>query len=59
MLNSITSTVRNDWTKDEISSIYNMPFMELIYRAATVHRMHFNPLEVGLQLPDSISFPLL
>ena len=28
----------NDWSEEEISSIYNTPLMELIYRAATVHR---------------------
>ena len=30
--------VRNDWTKKEISEIYHAPLMDLIYRAATVHR---------------------
>lgn len=35
-----------DWTKEEISAIYNMPMLELLYRAATVHRMFFNPREV-------------
>lgn len=41
-----TSVVRNDWTKDEIKAIYEMPMMELVYRAATVHRQFFNPNEV-------------
>lgn len=40
------SYVRKDWTKEEISEIYNMPFMDLVYRAATVHRNHHNPQEV-------------
>lgn len=30
--------IRNNWTKEEIAEIYNTPLMELIYRAATVHR---------------------
>ncbi len=30
--------IRNDWTLEEIQEIYNMPFLELVYRAATVHR---------------------
>lgn len=34
---------RNDWTKEEILTIYNKPFMELLYEAAQVHRMHHNP----------------
>ena len=38
--------ITQDWTKEEISAIYNMPMLELLYRAATVHRMFFNPREV-------------
>ena len=30
--------IRNNWTKAEISEIYNTPLLELIYKAATVHR---------------------
>jgi biotin synthase len=30
--------IRNDWTLEEIQEIYNMPLLELVYRAATVHR---------------------
>lgn len=32
--------IRNDWTRDEISEIYNSPLLDLIYRAATVHRSY-------------------
>ena len=38
--------VRNDWTKAEIQQIYDLPFLDLVYRAAAVHRTYFNPLEV-------------
>lgn len=40
------SEIRYDWTKEEISEIYNMPFMDLVYRAASVHRNHHNAQEV-------------
>lgn len=30
--------LRNNWTREEIAEIYNSPVLELIYRAATVHR---------------------
>jgi biotin synthase len=30
--------IRNNWTREEIKEIYDMPVMDLIYRAATVHR---------------------
>jgi biotin synthase len=38
--------LRTDWTKEEISDIYHTPLMELIYRAATVHREHQKTGEV-------------
>src|SRR3954462_3922792 len=38
--------IRNNWTKSEISEIYNSPILELIFRAGTVHRMHHDPSEV-------------
>lgn len=40
------SDIRYNWTKEEISEIYNMPFMDLVYKAATIHRNHHNPQEV-------------
>jgi biotin synthase len=32
------TSIRNNWSREEISEIYNTPVLELIYRAATVHR---------------------
>ncbi len=29
---------RNNWTKSEVEAIYNMPILDLIYKAASVHR---------------------
>jgi biotin synthase len=40
------SEVRYNWTKEEIRAIYDKPFMELVYEAATMHRKNHNPLEV-------------
>ena len=31
---------RNNWTKEEIIAVYNMPLMDLLYDAATIHRQH-------------------
>ncbi len=42
----ITTTIRHDWTHDEIAGIYNLPLLELVYRAATVHRQFHDPSEV-------------
>ncbi|MCS7004565.1 MAG: biotin synthase BioB [Cytophagales bacterium] len=41
-----TITVRNNWTIGEVSDIYHLPVLELIYRAATVHRAFHDPQEV-------------
>lgn len=31
---------RTDWTREEISALFDMPFMDLLYEAQTVHRAH-------------------
>ncbi len=38
--------LRTDWTRAEIADIYNSPVLDLMYRAATVHRQHHDPQEV-------------
>ena len=38
--------LRNNWTVEEISEIYNTPLLELIYKAATVHRQYNDTGEV-------------
>ena len=37
----MNTIIRNDWTIKEINDIYNTPVLELIYKAATVHK-HYN-----------------
>ena len=32
--------LRNDWTTEEINAIYHTPLLELVFRAAQVHREH-------------------
>ncbi len=39
---------RNNWTIAEVKAIYNTPLLELVYRAATVHRQHNNTGEVQI-----------
>lgn len=38
--------IRNNWMKEEIHDIYNLPLLELVYRAASVHRQYNNTAEV-------------
>jgi len=40
------NNLRTNWTKKEITDIYHSPLLELIYRAATVHRNHHETGEV-------------
>jgi len=37
---------RSDWTAAEIAALFALPFSELMFRAATVHRAHFDPTQV-------------
>jgi biotin synthase len=40
------TAIRTDWTREEISEIYNRPILNLIYEGATVHREFHDPQEV-------------
>lgn len=38
--------VRHDWDRKELHALFALPFPELLHRAASVHRAHFDPAEV-------------
>ncbi|MDB9447398.1 biotin synthase BioB [Anabaena sp. CS-542/02] len=38
--------IRYNWQKAEIQAIYNQPFLELIYQAASVHRQYHDPRKI-------------
>jgi biotin synthase len=40
------TSIRNTWTREEITAIYNTPVLELMYQAASVHREFHDPQEV-------------
>lgn len=40
--------VRHDWTRDEAQAIHDLPLNDLLFRAAAVHRRHFDPNKVQL-----------
>ncbi len=48
------SETKHNWTKEEILEIYNKPLMELLYQAATVHRLHHDPNTVQVSTLVSI-----
>jgi len=46
--------VRNDWTREEVRALFALPFPELVFEAARVHRLHFDPTEVQVSTLLSI-----
>src|ERR1044071_3659522 len=45
---------RSDWTREETAALFALPFPELIFRAATVHRAYFDPTQVQVSTLLSI-----
>jgi biotin synthase len=39
---------RHDWTLAEVEALFELPFPELVFQAASVHRRWFDPAEVQL-----------
>ncbi len=51
---SIAPNLRHDWSTPEVVKLFEMPFNDLMFQAATVHRAHFNPNEVQVSTLLSI-----
>ena len=47
-------TVRHDWTRADVRALFELPFPELIFRAQSIHRRHFDPTEVQISTLLSI-----
>ncbi|EAU93406.2 biotin synthase [Coprinopsis cinerea okayama7 len=43
-----TPATRHDWRREEIQTIYDSPLMELVFRAASIHRQHQDPSKIQL-----------
>jgi len=48
------SIVRHDWSTEEIQSLFELPFNELLFRAQSIHRQYFDPNEVQVSTLLSI-----
>ncbi len=48
------SDIRHNWTREEILEVYNTPLLELIFRAASIHRKHNKGSEVQVSSLISI-----
>ena len=51
---SEAAAVRTDWTRAEIGALFALPFSELVFQAASVHRRYFDPAKVQLSTLLSI-----
>jgi biotin synthase len=49
-----SSLPRHDWTRGDVRDLFALPFSELIFRAAQVHRENFDPAEVQISTLLSI-----
>src|SRR5882724_3197449 len=45
---------RHDWTRAEVRALFALPFPELMFRAQSIHRLHFDPCEVQISTLLSI-----
>ena len=50
----VSSLPRHDWTREEVRALFELPFPELMFRAAQVHRDNFDPSEVQISTLLSI-----
>jgi biotin synthase len=48
------NSLRTDWTRAEIRAIFDLPFLDLLHEAQSIHRRHHAPNEVQLSTLLSI-----
>lgn len=53
-MTTASTTPRNDWTREEIAALFDLPFTELVFRAAEVHRANHPHNQVQLSTLLSI-----
>ncbi|MEA2738220.1 MAG: biotin synthase [Acetobacteraceae bacterium] len=51
---AISDAARHDWTRAEVELLLALPFPELVFRAQSAHRAHFDPCEVQISTLLSI-----
>jgi len=48
------SELRHNWSKQEISTLFDLPFNDLLFQAQSIHRDHFDPNQVQVSTLLSI-----
>ena len=51
---SVAPAHRHDWSAEEVEALLALPFAELMFRAQTAHRLHFDPNQVQMSTLLSI-----
>jgi biotin synthase len=51
---SSADEIRHNWSRSEVEALFTMPFNDLLFQAATVHRRYFDPNEVQISTLLSI-----
>lgn len=46
--------IRHDWTLPEVTALFNVPFNDLVFKAQSVHRQHFDPNAIQISTLCSI-----
>ena len=53
-VNDTPDDIRHDWTLAEVQALFALPFNDLLYRAHSTHRRHFDPNSVQISTLLSI-----
>lgn len=53
-MTTATASLRHDWQRHEIEALLTLPFNDLLFRAQSVHRCHFDPNEIQVSTLLSI-----
>lgn len=53
-MNEIDNDVRHDWQYQEVADLFALPMNDLLFKAQTVHRQHFDPNQVQVSTLLSI-----
>jgi biotin synthase len=48
------SEIRNNWSKQEITTLFDLPFNDLLFKAQSIHRENFDPNQVQVSTLLSI-----
>jgi biotin synthase len=49
-----TTPAKPRWSRDDVAALLALPFPELLFRAQSIHRAHFNPAEIQISTLLSI-----